>query len=294
MPIDPEKYPEAKTFIYPMPRDFRYIFTCGSCNEGSLCLQHLTRTREQIDEVAKYNLRLQYGNKEFSNDDILKYIEEHKEELFASKPQKREDSSDESDSSSSSDEKSKKELKVENSAKEESKLRKNKLVETSSDAIQPPAKRQRYLRRGKTPSPKKPNEETENNHITNSNNDTPSTSSSATSSSVENVSNNKKRAMNGVHKDKKKDEDVDVFLYFEGEELPFGFVRISLNMTVQELREMILEEDVAKLKINDLFIYKKATIKIKQEHKLYINECILQDEKRQNMILIRKFNSGSR
>jgi len=84
-------------------------------------------------------------------------------------------------------------------------------------------------------------------------------------------------------------DDRDVFLYFEGEDLPFGFVRISLTTTVQELREMILEEDVAKLKELDLFVYKKATIKIKQEHKLFIKECILQDEKGQNMIIVRKF-----
>jgi len=313
MPIDTERYPEAKTFIYPIPRDFRYIFMCASCHEGSLMLQHLPRTTDQIWEVAKYNLNLR-GVKDVSHEQILEFMEEYKAELFDQKPQKREDSSDEeSESEDEPEPKSRKEIvretkenreakcaresKVENSTKEESKsISKRPKPNTENATIENPPKKQKIISKKKTSPSSTPKLQESNQNTTPSSSSTPSTPFLTPTSSSLSSSNKRKNSINSngastMKKDPKRitDDDRDVFLYFEGEDLPFGFVRISLTTTVQELRDMILEEDVAKLKEHDLFIYKKATIKIKQEHKLFIKECILQDEKGQNMILVRKF-----
>jgi len=315
IPIDADKFPEAKNFIFPTPRDFRYIFLCASCNDGSLHLQHLLRTREQIQELVEYNLRLQ-GLKEISNEDILRFVEQHKDDLFPTNDPKKDESSSSDDSESKSDEMSVGEA-AETAGLEtpESPPNLNSVIKTeffSDFSITNPSTctNSQPVNGNTSIFPELAHVIKDNNSNfvlispskeifpvfqalpSNSNpsdNGTIPMSKSISNfgtvySNLESTKTTKRRAV--------REKKCDIFLYFEGEAVPFGFVRINSLMSMKQLRDMILEEDVAKLGENDLFIYKKATIKIKQEPKLFIKECMLQDLKGHHMILVRKFLSG--
>jgi len=68
----------------------------------------------------------------------------------------------------------------------------------------------------------------------------------------------------------------DVFIGWFGEEASFGFLRFNLDSTLEELRHEIHNTGMIADKYN--FIYKKVPVLIVQESRIFVRECVVQNE----------------
>jgi len=214
--------------------------------------------------MARYNLQLIGDGKDFTEEQVLAFIECHPDDF--NPQQKKNDSTDESDSESSDS------CKV----SKYNSTRKNR--QPPITCAPPPQKRSKKVQPNNTLQDPSHQLQSINSHYS-------YTNSSYTTSSAKYMPNNCAGNNRSIRVER---EEEDIFMYFETHLEPFGFVRINIFLTIQELRETILDEEVAELDERDLFLYKTATIKSKQEHKILIKECIITDEAGQYSIIVRK------
>eukprot|EP00026_Physarum_polycephalum_P002032 Phypoly_transcript_02036.p1 GENE.Phypoly_transcript_02036~~Phypoly_transcript_02036.p1 ORF type:complete len:423 (+),score=56.75 Phypoly_transcript_02036:1716-2984(+) len=71
---------------------------------------------------------------------------------------------------------------------------------------------------------------------------------------------------------------VDVFVGWQGETDFIGFVRVTLDMSLKEMRGEIMENNLVQHNEHFFFWYKKAHVQLCQESRLFICECVTESE----------------